>query len=285
MDEFPALLMKILSQTATVHIYSFPHFTLETFLAIVMFFIYAYLHFEISKIAKCTLRLRPNTVQYRKFLRECNSRESICTSITRVQHEYCTFNVSRCPSSHLTYKRLCSNYSNHSQCGWILPQTNHYRARNPTSERFETIASLTPAEYVKRDKEKRLRERELQRCFQSLTTLYDNVVEKKFSEKTLTTQLEMAKEQTQCTKMAPPSTLVTLPCDAMTTSLFDLLEKIIVPSSVNNPLPFHGDLTSLALDAGNINPKQNPIYDTTQHLVANHSSTSIESEQTETEVY
>lgn len=95
----------------------------------------------------------------------------------------------------------------------------------------------------------------------------------------------MAKEQTQCTKMAPPSTLVTLPCDAMTTSFFDLLEKIVVPSSVNNPLPFHGDLTSLALDAGNINPKPSAIFDNTRHLVANHSSSSLETEQTETEVY
>lgn len=167
----------------------------------------------------------------------------------------------------------------------MLPQNPNFKTHNPTSDRLESIASLTPAEYVKRDKERRLRERELQRCFQSLTTLYDNVVEKKFSEKTLTNQLAMAKEQTQCTKMAPPSTLVTLPCDAMTTSLFDLLEKIIVPSSVNNPLPFRGDLTSLALDAGNINPKPSAIFNHTQQLVANHSSTTLETEQTETEVY
>ncbi|KAK9729176.1 hypothetical protein QE152_g16082 [Popillia japonica] len=105
-----------------------------------MFFIYTYLHFEISKIAKCTLKLRPNSVQYRKFLRECNSRESICTSITRIQHEYCTFNY-----------------------GWMLPQNPNFKTHNPTSDRLESIASLTPAEYVKRDKERRLRERELQR--------------------------------------------------------------------------------------------------------------------------
>lgn len=216
---------------------------------------------------------------------ECNSQESICTSVTRIQHEYCTFNVSRCPSSHVTYKRLCGNYSNHSQYGWVLPQSGNARKHNPNTERLENIASLSPSEYVKIDKERRLREKELQRCFQSLTTLYDNVVERKYSEKTLTTQLEMAKEQTQCTKMAPASTLVSLPCDAMTTSLFDLLEKIVVPSSVNNPLPFHGDLTSLALDAGNIITKPSVIFNTTQHLVTNQSTTSMETEQTETEVY
>lgn len=60
MDIIPVWMHKILSQKATVHIYSFPNFILETFMAVIVCLIYGILHIEVSKISnKCT-KLKPH---------------------------------------------------------------------------------------------------------------------------------------------------------------------------------------------------------------------------------
>lgn len=163
-----------------------------------------------------------------------------------------TFNVKKSSSTKVAFRRRSSTRgSSHSQLGWVMPEPA------PETEHYESIASLTPREFVKRDKQKKLRERNMKNCFDSLTTLYDNVLVRKYSENTLQNHLELAKESTQCAKICSQHTMNTLPCDAMTQSLFNLLEKIVIPSSTSAHLPFDGDFTTLVLDAGNL-PRECP---------------------------
>ena len=69
MDKILTTIYRVLVQSATIHIYSFPKFTLEIFLATMICLLFCYLHVEVTNIGKATLRIRPNTVHCRKSLR------------------------------------------------------------------------------------------------------------------------------------------------------------------------------------------------------------------------
>nr|XP_022911782.1 uncharacterized protein LOC111422782 [Onthophagus taurus]XP_022913955.1 uncharacterized protein LOC111424589 [Onthophagus taurus] len=277
MEDLLTLSKKILSQTATIHIYSFPNFTLEIFLAIVMFIIYIYLTLEIAQIAKTAIKTRPNTI-IRKKIKEVNSSLSICSSsFSKYQDTFNPHYEPIHPSTHLAYKRISSKCSSHSQLGWIMPNMVGVGSCTfpdlENSGNFDTVASMTPAEFVKKEKERRLREKELQKCFESLTSLYGSVIDRKYSVNTLQNKLELAKESVQCGKCNLGDIDVGLSA-AMTDSLFDLLEKIVLPSSLNNPLPFNGDMTRLVLDAGDLNLNKQNCNDPTNDGVYERSSTS-----------
>ena len=128
----------------------------------------------------------------------------------------------------------------HSQIGWIISDlsggfTPMYgsQGRNQRSLYAETLASITPREFVKRDKERKLKEIESSKCSQSLTKLYSNVMENKLSESTLNLHLELAKEETYSTKIESPPPVFMLPTEETTQSLLDIVERLM-GSYVNN---------------------------------------------------
>ncbi|KAF2879771.1 hypothetical protein ILUMI_26397 [Ignelater luminosus] len=255
MEDYEKIIRKYLRQTATIHIYSFPYFILETFLALVILLLYVLLHLEVSKIYKKMLRLRPNSV-YCETHSGSISKDSLCSVTTHYREVY---TVSKHPSTTIAYKRIANNIrSTNSQLGWILPThpIDESLASRPLSiekkKYAEKIANLTPEQFVKIDKERKLREKELDSYMTSLSTLCKNVLNKKYSSQTLQKQVEMAKENLQCNKTSLEGKYLGFKTEAMTKSLFNMLEQMITNSSLQNPLPFKGDITTLALDVADL---------------------------------
>lgn len=121
---------------------------------------------------------------------------------------------------------------------------------------IDKFISLTPAQYVKMEKERKVREKDLENCLKSLTTLYSNVLDNKLSQGTIGRQIQQAREELLFPQ--PVNKYLGFDTAALTKSLFDLLEKIVTESSIEKPLPFKGDFTTLAMDAGNFNMSAQP---------------------------
>lgn len=121
---------------------------------------------------------------------------------------------------------------------------------------IDTLLALSPVDFIKMDKDRKIRVSQLQNCLKSLTTLYDNIVKKQYSEELINGHLNIVKENIKYIKMnSQPIQYFGFEAEAMTKSLFHLLERIIAKSSIQNPLPFKGDITTLALEVGNLLPQ------------------------------
>lgn len=225
-------------------------------------------------IIRCRVFFVGNADQY--------SRDSICTSITRIQHEVCKLDVisgggggHRRPAYSISKRSKRSLSENSRDIQWIQSGD----AFKPIGEKpknksmmVDKLASLSPAQYVKLDKERQLRERQLKGCMHSLTTLFDNIVTRKFPETNLKEQIETAKEETVCSRVSD-QVMKYLDSESVTESLINVLNDIVEDNE--NPLPLKGDLTALVYDIGNLKEKSSMILDTKCDLVP--SSTSISS--------
>lgn len=112
---------------------------------------------------------------------------------------------------------------------------------------IDKLTALTPAEFVRLDKEQQMRSLQTTRCIRSLTSIFNNVVHKRFDEP----QRRGAKKE-YCSCM--PSTQVLmqfLDSERATDSLIHVLNDIIEDTNAENPLPFSGELTALVCDIGN----------------------------------
>lgn len=256
-------LFKLLFQSATAYIYSTPTFALETALLVVVSVLYIFLHVEITNITLRTCRLKPNSLYLSNRLRAAYSRDSDCTSITHVQHKI-RINVSRGSlTTHFSCNnRRASSTSNSSNGNLGAPlhagDVGHTRISTPLDlyQRIDRVLTMTPEEYIKHDCVRKARENDLVNCIKSLSTLYQDAVARKTSRQATQQHLELAREHLEQAKISSDtSRYLGRNADALTSSLFDLLEGIIMSSSPERPLPFKGDLTTLIFDAGNLTMK------------------------------
>lgn len=122
---------------------------------------------------------------------------------------------------------------------------------SPEHDRYaEQLLSLSPSQFVRLDKEEQKRK---VACALSLSTLYRNVKEKRFSDEELLKQLEAAKEECQYSAYAR-EIMDYVKAENVTDSLIDLLQEFIDNSSVDNPPPM-SEFTSMVYDVGNFNIK------------------------------
>lgn len=125
------------------------------------------------------------------------------------------------------------------------------RSRLETNEQIQKFLSLTPNQFVKIDKAKK--RSKLRQSSRSLATLYNSTIERRLSSETIKRHIELAKEHLELAKMSKDiRSNVKMDVDRVTGSLFDLLERIITTSSLENPLPFRGDIAGLAVDMANL---------------------------------
>lgn len=265
--DYISIIRKYLRQTATIYLHSNPNFIMEAFLAFITFLLYVYQHIDIYGLSKRMLYIKPNTIYYNTVSGNLckltllfnfktsinylgsNSKDSLCTSITNFQHQVNTTN----PSTTIAYKRALTTDSSKSQMGWILQTQPTNRSMVLERKRLaDQILSLTPDQYVKLDKKRRKKEKEFENHSASLATLCRNVTRQKYSSSTLSRQIEMVRENLECNSKSLEGKYLGHKADIMTRSLLCILEHIITNSSLENPLPFKGDITTLALDAAEL---------------------------------
>lgn len=120
---------------------------------------------------------------------------------------------------------------------------------SPEREKYvDQLLALTPSQFVRLDREEQKRKAA---CALSLTTLYLNVKEKRFSDAELLKQIEAAKEDCQCSIYAH-EIMNYCKAENITDSLIDLLQEFIDNTGPDNPPPLNGELTSLLYDAGDL---------------------------------
>lgn len=234
MDEPWRYANKILFKAASATIYSTPPFVMETILSLIVCSIYIFLHLDLINLSVRTVQLRPNRVQVSSNVRHLVSNPSNTTSISCVKDHL--FNVSDC----------------NIRGSFISKQNVKVReAAKNVEEKIENVLKMTPDEYLKQQKQVNSKN-EFHACLKSLSSLYEDCIKGEKSDRELQKQLQNAKDS------LGEDAIKYLGKNAqyLTQSLFDLLEKMVMSSSLENPLPFKGDITTLVFDAGNLNVEE-----------------------------
>ncbi|KAG5889227.1 hypothetical protein JTB14_006363 [Gonioctena quinquepunctata] len=234
-------LVKLLDTNIVVHIYSYPHFAIETLLAFVVCIAHCLLIFEINNLyrrmnAKAAVKLRLKHPQLTK-VENCSYHTILSRIHTRI-FPIVPF-----------YKRLNRKFSTATNFGWVIP-TNH---------RVDHLLSLSPSEYVRKDKERKHREVGLRSCLQSLTSLLekafnDDIMMKSASGKAIKERINAIKEfENQFERDSIG--------DLCTPSLHSLLKHSVNQKSLKSSLvPHHFVIFSLCGDK--IETRENYLQET-----------------------
>lgn len=229
MDEPWRYANKILFKSASANIYSSPPFIMEAILSIVICTIYIFLHVDLCNLSNKTIRLKPNYVYVSNRIRHLASTSASSSVIC----------VNRSESN----VRVCKKSSLSSIVGDALKKVTR-----TVEDKIESMLKLTPDEYLKQQKQLHSKN-EFHACLKSLSSLYEDCIKGEKSDRELQKQLQVAKNS------LGEDTIKYLGKNAqyLTQSLFDILEKMVMSSSLENPLPFKGDITTFIFDAGNLN--------------------------------
>ncbi|KAG5889238.1 hypothetical protein JTB14_006374 [Gonioctena quinquepunctata] len=183
MDGLITRLVKSLNKNIVVHIYSHPHFAIETLLAFVLCIAHCLLIFEINNLyrrtnATAAVKLKLKHPQLTE-VKSCTdySISSLDTQISPQKIETSARQSYVVPS----YKRLNRKLNTASHFGWDIP-TNYGESRlmvrygHGYNDRVNHFLSISPSEYVRKYKEKKHREACLRYCIHFLISLLDKVL-------------------------------------------------------------------------------------------------------------
>ncbi|VEN38313.1 unnamed protein product [Callosobruchus maculatus] len=183
MENLITQMVKFLSSTVVVHIYSFPNFSIETFLASIVCVVHVLLIHEVNSLYRRTnakaaakLRLRHASI---KELEGCSYHSMARVETTLFPEKVETTTTHRhsftLPSA--PYRRLNRRMSNTSNFGWVISRKTSSVYCGNYSDRIEQLLALSPSEYVRKDKERKYKEAGLKNCIQSLTSLLEKALE------------------------------------------------------------------------------------------------------------
>ncbi|KAG5886921.1 hypothetical protein JTB14_034197 [Gonioctena quinquepunctata] len=180
MDELITQLAKLLSYNIVVHIYSYPHFAIELLLALAVCIAHCLLIFEINNLykrtnAKAAINLGLKHPQLREV--ESSSYQTISTLHTQIPPQQIGSTSTR--QSNVPSYRVTRKLSTASTFGSVVP-TNYGEPRLITrhayNDRVDHLLSLSPSEYVRKDRERKYREAGLKSCIHSLTSLLEKAL-------------------------------------------------------------------------------------------------------------
>ncbi|XP_074030819.1 uncharacterized protein [Leptinotarsa decemlineata] len=182
MDEFINYLVKLLTNNILVHIYSYPHFAIETFIASVICVTHCLLIFEVNNLFRRTntraaIKLRHRHPQLKDA--ESCSYHTISRLHTQIFPQKIETTATRQSYYVPSYtRRLNKKLSNASNFGWVIPTRGDSRIvmRHGYNDRVEHLLSISPSEYVRKDKERKHREAGLRSCIHSLTSLLEKAL-------------------------------------------------------------------------------------------------------------
>ncbi|KAG5889240.1 hypothetical protein JTB14_006376 [Gonioctena quinquepunctata] len=184
MDELITQSVKLLNRNVVVHIYSHPHFAIETLLAFVVCIAHCLLIFEINDlyrrtIAKAAIKLSQKHPQPREV--ESYSYHKISRLDTQIFSQ--KFETTATRQSYIvpSHKTLNKNLRTASNFGWIFPSTRGesrlmMRHGHGYNNRVDYLLSISPSEYVRKDKMREHRKAGLMSCIHSLTSLLEKVL-------------------------------------------------------------------------------------------------------------
>lgn len=234
-----------LFSSVTANITSFPYFCTESVLVAIVCLSYILLHIEFTNIQMKTIRLQPNRLHFGNKRKHVRSEESLFSSFS--VRKICSTSLRRMQSS--TDLSSTKSTIKPIQSPETVPESIGMRK---LSRKIDDYMTLTPEHYVKIDKLLNMQNTKTP-YGKSLSNLYTDLVEKKYSEESLKRLVKDTKEQLEQAKVSEVFRYVSgNSSDGLTRSLFNLLEKIVLSSSLKNPLSFKGEFTTLSFDVGRV---------------------------------
>ncbi|KAG5882727.1 hypothetical protein JTB14_004024 [Gonioctena quinquepunctata] len=184
MDKLITQLANILTKNVVVHIYSYPHFAIETLLAVVVCIAHCLLIYEINNLyrrtnAKAAVALSQKYPQLREVESSYHTVSRLQTRIFPQKIGTTAIRNSYIAPSHKKMDRKLSPASNF---GWNIP-TNRGESwlmvgpGHAYNDRVSNLLSISPSEYVRKDKDRKHREAGLRSCIHSLTSLLEKALD------------------------------------------------------------------------------------------------------------
>lgn len=238
MDDTLEHMKEILRQKMTVNIYSIPNFSFEIFISLAICVIYGILQSQIGDVRLRKIQFKPALSEiYRNKMKNSpnDSKESLAAWKQFTNEPQIAKKSEKSADQIVT----C--------CGDACAACEHY-------DKLERFLSLTPNQFVEMDKERKNSER-IRQYTQSLAALYTTAVQRKLSDASIKKHIELAKEHLELAKLTSTNFKV----DRITSSLFELLERIICNTSPKKPFPFRGDIAVLAMDMANLSMDSDPL--------------------------
>ncbi|KAG5884663.1 hypothetical protein JTB14_005407 [Gonioctena quinquepunctata] len=165
---------KLLYHTVVFNIYSYPHFAIETLLAVVLCIAHCLLIFEINNIyrrtnVKAAVKLRLKHPQLREG-ENCS-----CHTISRQHTKIFPKKIENTAivPSHKSKKKLSTAPVIPANHGESRLMRRHGRGFN---DKVDHLLSISPSQYVREDRERMHREAGLKSCIHSLTSLLEKAL-------------------------------------------------------------------------------------------------------------
>ncbi|XP_028142162.2 uncharacterized protein LOC114336022 [Diabrotica virgifera virgifera] len=168
---------KIISKTVMVHIYSFPSFSIEVFLSLILCVVHILLIYEVNDIFQATNAKALSKLRLKHpHLRDSDSCSYQTISRLQVFPQKIEATTMRKSFFAQPCRKLSRKMSNRSNFGWVIPRKDSSMFRHTYTDRIDQLLSITPSEYVRKDKERKNREAGLKSCIESLTTLLEKAL-------------------------------------------------------------------------------------------------------------
>ncbi|XP_050295603.1 uncharacterized protein LOC126735601 [Anthonomus grandis grandis] len=248
MDEIIINTVKFLSSTVVVRLLSYPPFAIEIFLAAVVCVVHILLLFEINTLVRRTNSKAAARLRMRHPIKE--SETSFHSLVTlQTAHHIFQKKPTEMPfyqrpqvfvpvNSRIPPRKMMSS----GNFGLILAKGDSSILKSKVSERVEQLLSISPSEYVRRDKERLNREQGLKSCIQSLTSLLEKALEnealeiRNMSKEDIKKSIRSLKENFENQLNSNNQTALNQLCDFPSPSLQSLIEKSSAKRLMENTL-------------------------------------------------
>lgn len=235
MEEFFHYATKILSHNIVVHIYSIPNFTIESFIYGLMCIVHFLLIMEVNSTVSGVVEKSLEKFKRTKSIKDQEKISSIVSADSAKIHHHLKKYYENRPCFSMSYQKKMSTFGPN---GWVFPNSVDERY-----DKIDQILSVTPSEFIRRDKERKVQENELTTCLKSLTSLLQSNEGKNFSDPSLQKNIELLK--TQLRNSESVNDLRTLKKET-TENLYELMEESLLQSITKGSMTYevnsHGDV-------------------------------------------
>ncbi|XP_044744503.1 uncharacterized protein LOC123306523 [Coccinella septempunctata] len=265
MEELFHSITKILAHNIVVHVYSLPNFSIESFITSLICVVHILLIMEVNSLVSHITEKSIAKLRRQRIMRDDskpNSSISLQSGDTHVkmQHhlrKYYENHSPFIPPNYSTKKLTKIPEMQSSDYNWI-PTT----VEEEKYEKIDQILSVSPSDYIKKDKEKKIHENELRHCLKSLTTLLECSVASRMSTTSLAKSISIIRDHLKTTgsneNIAESNKKATENNRKTTDSLFDMMERSLTQSAKEDGVTSHGDRARRSSLEGNFSIYSSP---------------------------
>ncbi|KAK9877443.1 hypothetical protein WA026_018553 [Henosepilachna vigintioctopunctata] len=249
MEELFHTVTKLLAHNIVVHIYSLPNFTIESFVTSLICVVHILLIMEVNSLVSQVTEKSIAKFRRKRIMRDESKPSSLMSlqsgDTAQVKMQY---HLRKYYESHSPF--IPPNYSTKKLTKIPVTQVSDVNIVNLTAaqcekyQKIDQILSVSPSDYIKKDKEKKIHENELRHCLKSLTALLECSVASKMSTTSLAKSISIIREHLKSAKsnehITEDNHQIIETSKKATESLYDIMERSLT-QSVQEQVASHGD--------------------------------------------